>query len=384
MRTVAVLGCTGTIGRNALDVISRYPDRFQVGTLALRENIAEARGVIDRFRPRLVAVENERACASLQAEFPGIEFVSGPGAAEAAAAFPDVDTVVVGIVGFWALRPTFAAVRAGKRVALANKEVLVAAGHLLKAEMRRSGAEVIPVDSEHNALYQLLEGRRSEEVASLLITASGGPIWRRPELALEDVTPEIAVKHPNWRMGPKISVDSATLMNKGLELIEAAVFFDTPADRIEICIHPQSILHGAVWLTDNTCIAQLSAPDMRASIGHAMGWPERLPGVIPKLPFEQMSRLEFHPVDDSRFPAPMLARAAARGGGALPVALNAANEVAVQAFLDGRISFPRITRLVGEVVEHFPSVGVDGIEAVCAADEEARRMAGERLGSPSG
>lgn len=375
MNAIAVLGSTGTIGANTLDIVDRYPERYRVVTLAAGRNIEKLREQIRKYRPKLVSVTDSAAALLLSREFPGITVAVGDEGLKACVEHAEVQSVVVGIVGFAAMAPTLAAIRAKRRVALANKEVLVVAGSLLREETRRSQAVVIPVDSEHNALHQLLEGRSRDLVETVVLTASGGPLLRRPELPLDEVTPEIAVAHPNWKMGPKISVDSATLMNKGLELIEAHFLFDFPGDKIEVWVHPQSIIHGAIWLKDNTCLAQLSKPDMKASIGHALAHPDRLTAVVEKLKFSDMAKLEFFEPDLVRFPALKLAREALRSGGTHLVTLNAANEIAVEAFLARRILFSQIPSLVSEALSGAACSAITSLEHIYDEDAKARRVA---------
>lgn len=375
---LSVLGSTGTIGANTLAIVDRFPDRYRVATLAAGRNLDKIREQIARYRPRLVSVQEESDAKTLRREFSGVEVLHGNGGLTACVSHPDVRTVVVGIVGFAAMGPTLDAIRAGRRVALANKESLVVAGPLLREEIARHEATVIPVDSEHNALFQLLEGVPREQVSTVVLTASGGPLLRRPELPLDQVTPEIAVAHPNWKMGPKISVDSATLMNKGLELIEAHYLFDVPEEKIEVWVHPQSIVHGAIWLEDNTCLAQLSKPDMKSSIGYALAYPSRLPSVVDKLRFSDMTKLEFFEPDVVRFPSLKLAREALRSGGTVPVALNAANEVAVAAFLDRRLGFAQIPLVVGETLAETPAEPLRSLDQLYEEDARARKTA-ERL-----
>lgn len=378
---LAVLGATGTIGANTLEIVERFPGEFHLVALSAGRNIEKFREQVRRFRPRLACVQEETAARDLAREFPDTTVEYGEVGLKACVTHPDVDTVVMGIVGFAALSPTLEAIRAHKHLALANKETLVVAGSLLRKELLMSRARCIPVDSEHNALFQLLEGRSREHVSSLVLTASGGPLLRLPGLPLEDVTPEVAIAHPNWKMGPKISVDSATLMNKGLELIEAHFLFDFPPTQIEVWIHPQSILHGAIWLTDNTCLAQLSKPDMKSSIGFALRYPEKLASVIPKLSLRDMARLEFFEPDTRRFPALDLARHALSAGPSHLVALNAANEIAVELFLKGKLLFPQIAAVIDTVLASHAGVAVDCLEAIFEEDRKARVRAGEAAGA---
>ncbi len=375
MKKLAVLGATGSIGSNTLALVDQFPDEFKVSTLTAQKKVEPLAGLIAKYHPELVVVGTEEAAKDLRARCPGTRIEWGADALESAV--EPADIVVTGIIGFAALAPTLHAVRLGKTIALANKEVLVVAGPLLLQEQAKSGALCIPVDSEHNALYQLLKGVPRNEVETLVLTASGGPLFRHPELKLEDVTPEFAVAHPNWKMGPKISVDSATLINKGLELIEAHVLFGFPQSKIEVWVHPQSIVHGAIWLTDNSCLAQLSKPDMRSSIGYALAYPHRLPKPIPKLSFADFAKLEFHAPDDARFPGVRLARQALDSSPSHLVSLNAANEIAVEAFLRRETSYPSIPRIIEEALASEPGGPVTSIEHVRAVDAEARRRASD-------
>ena len=339
-RRVAVLGATGSIGRQALDVIERYADRFEVFGKAGRE--------------------------------------TGPDALEAMVTDPGCDIVLVAIAGAAALRPTLAALRAGKVVALATKEVLVMAGDLV---MREAGpGQIRPVDSEHSAIWQCLWGERPASVRRLIITASGGPFWAQPERDLDEVTVEEALNHPRWSMGPKITVDSATLMNKGLEIIEARHLFGLPLERIDVLVHPQSTVHSLVEFVDGSTKAQLGHPDMRLPIALALAYPERLPGVVEPCLLEQLGRLDFLPLDADRFPAVGLARSAAAAGGDRPAVLNAANEEAVRAFLEHRIQFGGIVRLVEAALAEVPPTG-SGLEELIEADRLAREYVQGRVGT---
>ncbi len=371
-KAIAVFGSTGTIGENTLQLIRDYSSLFHVDCLIAGKNIERLRGQISEFHPPFVSVERAEDADRLRREFPSLDVGFGEEGLKVAAERPSSEVVVMGIVGFTALAPTLSAARAGKTIALANKESLVVAGTLVKQEALRHGAKILPVDSEHNALFQLLEGRPRGDVRSLVLTASGGPLLRRPELPLEDVTPAIAIKHPNWKMGPKISVDSATLMNKGLELIEACFLFDFSPNDIEVWIHPQSIIHGAIWLHDNSCLAQLSKPDMKSSIGYAMHYPARLDGPIPKLTFKDMAQLEFLEPDTIRFPCLELAREALKLGPSHLIALNAANEVAVAKFLEGKLLFPQIPQVIRRVLERHQARAVDSLNTLFEIDRESR------------
>jgi 1-deoxy-D-xylulose-5-phosphate reductoisomerase len=372
MRGLAVLGSTGTIGTFTLEIVEKFPEQFRVLSLAAGKNIESLRKQIVKFRPKIVSVEAFDSVSLLSQDFPDVTFVSGKEGLEACIDQDGVDTVVVGVVGFAGLSPALHAIRRSKRVALANKESLVVGGSLLKAELEKSDAELIPVDSEHNGLFQLLLGKKREEIASIVLTASGGPLWKRKDLPLEDVTPQIAIKHPNWNMGPKISVDSATLMNKGLEVIEAHFLYGYSAEKIEVWIHPQSIVHSAIWLTDNSCMAQLTKPDMKSSIGYALTYPERLAEVIPRFSFKDMASLEFYEPDHKRFPCLEIAYETLRRGQSAVIALNAANEIAVEAFLQGRILFPDIPKVIERALSRHRSVSVDNLDTVFAIDAETR------------
>jgi len=374
-KSIAVYGSTGTIGENTLHLIRKHPDLFHAEVLVAGKNIDRIRDQIREFKPRYVAVESAENADKLGREFPGLEVGHGEAGLRMGVERSSVELVVMGIVGFTALAPTIAAARAGKTIALANKESLVVAGPLVIAEAKKHNARILPVDSEHNALFQLLEGRPRQDIATLVLTASGGPLLRKPEIPLDDVTPALAIAHPNWKMGPKISVDSATLMNKGLELIEAAILFDFKSTEIEVWVHPQSIVHGAIWLKDNSCLAQLSKPDMKSSIGYAMHYPTRLPAPIPKLTLKEMSQLEFMEPDTKRFPCLDLARQALDSGPSHLVALNAANEIAVARFLDGKLLFSQIPRVIEEALGRHRAQSLDSLDRIFSIDRETRELA---------
>jgi 1-deoxy-D-xylulose-5-phosphate reductoisomerase len=371
-RRLAVFGSTGTIGCNTLVLARQFPERFEVVALTGGKNRALLREQIAEFRPKVVVVQESESAALLARDFPGVEFLHGEHGLVQCASWDGLDIACQGIVGFAALAPTLELARRGKAIALANKETLVVAGGLLNEELRKSGAQCIPVDSEHNALYQLLIGRDPATVASMVLTASGGPFWKDGTRDLSAVTPSEAIKHPNWKMGPKISVDSATLMNKGLEVVEAHILFGTPLDQIEVWVHPQSIIHGALWFVDGTCQAQLSKPDMKASIGYALGYPDRLPGSVEKLTFKQFSQLDFAEPDTARFPCLSLPRQALAAGQSHLIALNAANEVAVDAFLNSRIRFTDIPVVLHKVLDCHASTPIRVVEDVLPVDRSAR------------
>ncbi len=376
-KRLGVFGSTGTIGTNTLELVRRFPDLFEVEVLTAGRNIALLEKQILEFRPRLVVVSEGEDAARLGRKHSGVEFLHGDQGLVECAKSASIEIACQGIVGFAALASTLELVKTGKTVALANKEALVVAGNLLRQASRKSGSLCIPVDSEHNALFQLLLGKQPDSVESLVLTASGGPFWRQPELDFKSVTPEMAIRHPNWKMGPKISVDSATLMNKGLELVEAHALFDTPLDQIEVWIHPQSIVHGAVWFKDGTCQAQLSKPDMKASIGFALGYPHRLPAAVEKLSLSQFSQLDFAEPDTVRFPLLNLPRQALQAGQSYLVALNAGNEIAVNAFLVGQIGFHRIPQVLATLVDSHSAMPTSSLEEILDVDRNAREKTQE-------
>ena len=372
-RRIVLLGATGSIGRQACDVIARFPDRFElVGAVAGRDAAGLA-VVADRFAGPRTAVVAPDANATLP---PGC--ASGIEAACDIAAM-DADVVCVAITGAAALRPTLAALDAGRLVATATKEVLVMAGELVRARAASAGTRVIPIDSEHSAVWQCLRGEDVASVRRIVLTASGGPFLHRPIGTFSSITAEEALAHPTWRMGPKVTLDSATMLNKGLEIIEAHFLFDVPYSRIEVAIHPASVVHSYVEFQDGAVMAQLGEPDMRIPIALALGDGERLPEVGRTLELRGAAPLEFFDVDTQRFPAVAVARAAGEAGGLSPCVLNAANEVAVAAFLDGRCRYDEIIPIVSECVEHAPSGDQASLDDVLAADAWARERAGERL-----
>jgi len=388
MMRVAVLGSTGSIGVSTLDVLARHPDRFVVEVLAAANNHQRLLEQCLRHRPRLAVLQSEAAAgrleAGLRAAGVATEVRCGAGALEDCAAADGVDAVMAAIVGAAGLPSTLAAARAGKRVLLANKESLVVAGPLLIEAARTGGASLIPIDSEHNAIFQCLPagletGRPAHGVRRVLLTASGGPFLRTPAEALARVTPEQACAHPRWSMGRKISVDSATLMNKGLELIEACLLFGMEPSQVEVVVHPQSIVHSLVEYVDGSILAQLGNPDMRTPIAHALGWPDRIASGVESLDLVAAARLEFEAPDLARFPALGLARAAAEAGGTAPAVLNAANEVAVAAFLAGRLDFPGIPRVVEAALGEHRCGPAGTLAAVLDADRWARELAESKL-----
>jgi 1-deoxy-D-xylulose-5-phosphate reductoisomerase len=385
---VAVLGSTGSVGESTLDVLARHRQRFHLVAIAANSNAAKLARQIDAWRPPYAALADERAAGELHALLGGrpaaTRLLTGPGALEELAVLPEVQCVMAAIVGAAGLRSTLAAARAGKRLLLANKESLVMAGPLLIAAVNASGATLLPIDSEHNAIFQCLPpGARTgvvpPGVTRVLLTASGGPFRDTPAEVLASVTPEAACAHPNWVMGRKISVDSATLMNKGLELIEACLLFGLEPARVQILVHPQSIVHSLVEYADGSVLAQLGAPDMRTPIACALAWPERIASGVESLDLIRAGRLEFRAPDTDKFRCLALAQAAARAGGWYPVALNAANEVAVEAFLARQLNFPGIAAVIEAVVERGTGGAIGALEDVLAVDAESRARARERI-----
>jgi 1-deoxy-D-xylulose-5-phosphate reductoisomerase len=379
MKSLSVLGSTGSIGCSALEVAAALPDRFRVVALAAGRSVERLAEQVVRHRPDLVSVAEASDAARFRSMLPaGIapRIVCGPEGLEEVASHPKADVVVGGLVGALGLRSAYAAAVAGKRLALANKETLVVAGELMMRTARASGAEIVPVDSEHCAIHQALRCGRHEEVARLVLTASGGPFRQRALESFGRITVEDALAHPTWKMGPKITIDSATMMNKGLEIIEARYLFDLPVDRIDVVIHPQSAVHSFVEYVDGSLIAQLSKNDMKFPILYALTFPDRIPSPFGRLELSELSRLDFCEVDPRRYPAVELAREALRSGGGMPAVLNAANEVAVEAFLQGKISFPDIVAVVAETGAAVGSVpSPSSVEEAESIDQAARRRA---------
>src|SRR6185369_7357513 len=353
MKTLSILGSTGSIGCSSLDVAAAFPERFRVAALAAGRSIERLADQVARFRPELVAIDRAEDVSRLERLLPAgakTRVVSGREGLDEAACHPGADIVVGGLVGALGLRSALAAVRAGKRLALANKEPLVVAGELILGEARRSGAEIVPVDSEHSAIHQALRAGRDGEARRLVLTASGGPFRERRLDTFDAITVADALAHPTWKMGPKITIDSATMMNKGLEVIEAHFLFGLPGERIDVVVHPQSLIHSFVEFVDGSLVAQLARNDMKFPIVYALCYPERLANAFGRLDLVALARLDFVPVEPRRYPALGLAREALRAGGGMPAVLNAANEIAVAAFLEGKISFPDIVNLVSEVM----------------------------------
>jgi 1-deoxy-D-xylulose-5-phosphate reductoisomerase len=380
MRRVAILGSTGSIGVQALDVVGRFPGRFQVVALAAGKNVERVAAQVRAFRPRLVAMADAQAAAALRALVPpGTEVLAGDDGVVAAAIQPDVDLVLAAIAGGAGLRSTAAAVEAGKVIGLANKESLVLAGELMMRLAAERGATLLPVDSEHSAVHQSLLGHNRREVRRILLTASGGPLRGVPAAELAAVTPERALKHPNWSMGDKITIDSATLMNKGLEVIEARWLFDVEPRRIDIVVHPESIVHSMVEYIDGSVVAQLGVSDMRGPISYALGWPERLPLDLAPLDLARLGRLTFEPPDPARFPAYTLAYRALELGGTAPAVLSGADEAAVEAFLRGRCRFTDIADLCAEALERHTVEPLRSVEQALAASDWGKREAVRRV-----
>ncbi|TBU94535.1 1-deoxy-D-xylulose-5-phosphate reductoisomerase [Phytopseudomonas dryadis] len=388
VQQITVLGATGSIGLSTLDVIARHPARYRVFALSGFSRLAELEALCLVHRPRFAVVADARSATELQARLGAAglrtRVLFGEAGLCEVAAHPEVDAVMAAIVGAAGLTPTLAAVEAGKKVLLANKEALVMSGALFMRAVRQSGAVLLPIDSEHNAIFQCLpgdyaRGLQQVGVRRVLLTASGGPFRETPLEALYEVTPEQACAHPNWSMGRKISVDSASMMNKGLELIEACWLFDARPEQVEVVIHPQSVIHSLVDYVDGSVLAQLGNPDMRTPISHALAWPQRIDSGVAPLDLLAVGRLDFQAPDEVRFPCLRLARQAAEAGGTAPAMLNAANEVAVAAFLERRIRFPDIARIIEGVLEAEPVSPVDSLEPVLEADRRARDLAGQWL-----
>lgn len=373
-RRIAVLGSTGSIGRQALEVIAAFPDRFQVVALACHRSADQVVAQARRFRPGLVAVVDpaaaERAAEELNGT--GVDVASGPEGLLRCAALAEADVVLAAMTGIAGLPAVWEAVRAGKTVALANKEPLVVAGHLIVPEAKRAGARLVPVDSEHSAIFQLLLGQDRAAVTRVVLTASGGAFRELPAEALETVTPAQALAHPTWQMGPKVTVDSATLMNKGLEIIEAHWLFGLRPDQIEVILHPESIVHSLVHFSDGSVLAQLANPDMRLPIQFALSYPERLPRPEPPVDLARLGALNFAPLSATRWPCVRLAREALAAGGTAPAVLNGADEVAVSWFLEGRIRFTEIPGIIERALARHAAGPADSIEALLAVDAEVR------------
>lgn len=381
MKVLALLGSTGSIGTGVLDVVRQFSGQYAIAGLAAGRNVELLSRQVLEFSPELVSVLDEEHAVLLKALLPASyheRIVWGTEGTVQVATLDAATMIISAIVGAAGLLPTLAAIEAGKDIGLANKETLVMAGKLVMAASRRKGIRLLPIDSEHSAIFQALEAGRKEDVAKIILTASGGPFLYKKAEELQQVTPDQALAHPNWNMGKKISIDSATLMNKGLEVIEARWLFDVPVDSIEVVVHPQSIVHSLVEFQDGSVVAQLGIPDMRIPIAYALSYPKRLPLALKPLQLSQCGNLQFHEPDYARFPALALAFDALRQGGVMPAVLNGANEVAVEAFLGGRLPFLGIVATVARVLEKVQSGSEDSLADILAADAGARTEA-ERL-----
>jgi 1-deoxy-D-xylulose-5-phosphate reductoisomerase len=385
MKRIAILGSTGSIGRSTLSVAQSYPERFEIVTLAAGSNLDAAFEQAIRWRPRVISMASEADADALRArlkqnDLAGIEIVHGAAGTVRVATHAEVNFVVSAIVGVAGLEATYEAVRAGKAIGLANKECLVAAGELITAEARKQGVPLLPIDSEHNAVHQCMRGGRMEEVDRIWLTASGGPFLKTPAEEFSSITVEQALNHPTWKMGKRITIDSATLMNKGFEVIEACRLFHIPPAKVEVIVHPQSTIHSMVEFVDGSILAQFSVTDMRLPILYALTYPDRIPSNM-RFAVSDLRHLDFCPPDLKKFPCLRLAYEAAEEGGAKTVALNAADEVAVAAFLDGSIGFVDIPRIIEDVLTETTSGKLESIAAVLEADAEARRYAQDRVES---
>ena len=377
MKTIVILGSTGSIGTSTLDIVDRFPEEFRVAGLTAGSNDEKLEEQIRRFKPRLVALSDASAAVRLRQRCAGlpVEILAGDEGLIQVATAPETELVISAIVGGAGLVPTLAAIRSSKQIALANKEPMVMAGKLMQDEARRYGVRIFPVDSEHSAIFQSLEGHRKEDVRRLILTASGGALWTLGREELQDVTPERALQHPNWKMGAKITIDSATLMNKGLEVVEARWLFDIPESQIEVMIHRESIIHSLVEYADRSMIAQLGLPDMRTPISYAMRYPGRMPLDLPSLDLTEIGTLTFCKPDHDRFPCLGLGYESLRIGGTMPAAMNAANEIAVEAFLNGGIRFTDIAEIIHSTMELHTTKDVETLEDALEADRWAREKA---------
>ncbi len=379
---VSILGSTGSIGKNALEIIRHFPDRFRVVGLAAKSNIEILEEQIRLFKPHQVAVEDPEKAKILKSKLSGfstgngrLEIIPGLEGMKQVASHSETQTVISAIVGAAGLIPTMEAVKTQKKVLLANKEVLVMAGELFVKEAKKRNTTILPVDSEHSAVFQCIDGKNYEEISKIILTASGGPFLHKSCKDLESVTVEEALKHPNWKMGPKITIDSATMMNKGLELIEAYWLFGSSLDKLDVLIHPQSIVHSLVEFQDGSVLAQLGVPDMKIPIQYALSYPERLKGPAPRLDLAKVGALTFMEVDGEKFPAIRLAKRSLQAGGTLPAVLNGANEVAVSRFLSGEIHFLEIYQLVENVISSHQNYLSPGLDQILDADRWAREEA---------
>jgi len=378
MKNLSILGSTGSIGRNTLQIVEMFPDRFTVKALAAKHNISLLAKQIQQFHPEIAVVFDEKSASDLKKILPAnnrVQILHGEAGYIAASTYNSVNTVVTAVVGAAGLIPTLAAIDAGKDIALANKETLVMAGEIVTKQAAEKGVKILPVDSEHSAIFQCMSGQRREDLDKILLTASGGPFLNKPENEFAAIRPQDALKHPTWQMGRKISIDSATLMNKGLEVIEAKHLFDISQDKIEVVVHPQSIIHSMVSYKDGSVIAQLGIPDMKGAIAYALSYPERLLLNQPLPDFAKIGAITFQKPDTKKFPCLALAFQACKAGGTLPAVMNAANETAVHAFLEEKISFMRIPLLIETVMEHHQIIDNPSLSDILEADRWARREA---------
>ena len=374
MNNLVILGSSGSIGQNALWVVDQFPEELNIYGLAVGSNIHALTSQIEKYHPRVVCIVDDKAARAFRSDAArlGVELLSGQDGLESISSAPEVDTVLNAIVGFAGLRSTLAAARAGKRIALANKESMVAGGELVNGALHDGGGEIIPVDSEHSAIFQCLKAGRGEDVKRLILTSSGGPFRNYPREKFGEITVEQALDHPTWKMGRKITIDSATLMNKGLEIIEAANIFAVPSEKIDVVIHPQSIVHSMVEFIDGSIVAQISRPDMRLPIEYALFYPERRGITAADLDFRAGFSLEFEPPDEAKFASLRLARHALRAGGTAPAIFNGANEAAVEAFLGRRIPFQDIFNAVDDALNRAQIIESNSIEAITQADQYSR------------
>jgi 1-deoxy-D-xylulose-5-phosphate reductoisomerase len=381
MKRVIILGSTGSIGTSTLDIVSKFPGEFQIVGLTAATRDVQLEEQIRRFKPAKVALSDPVAAARLKSRCTGlpVEILSGPEGVAEVARMQDGELVISAIVGGAGLVPTLAAIRAGKHVALANKEPMVMAGQLMQEEAHTHGVKIFPVDSEHSAIFQSMEGHRREDIRRLILTASGGPLWNMPREQMKNVKPEQALQHPNWKMGAKITIDSATMMNKGLEVVEARWLFDMPASQIEVLVHRESVIHSMVEYKDGSVIAQLGLPDMRTPISYAMKYPARVPLELPPLDLAMIGKLTFFEPDHARFPCLQLGYDALKVGGTMPAVLNAANEIAVAAYLQEGIGFLDIAEVIRSTMDAHTLRQVRSLDDALEADRWAREKAGARV-----
>jgi 1-deoxy-D-xylulose-5-phosphate reductoisomerase len=378
MKSLSILGSTGSIGCNALKIVEIFPERFKVEALAAKTNITRLAEQILKFEPDIAVVFDEKRALDLKKMIParaGVKILYGPAGYQTAATYPEVDTVVAAMVGAAGLMPALAAIEAGKNVALANKETLVMAGEIVMEKAIQKGIQLLPIDSEHSAIFQCLLGHRRQDLTKILLTASGGPFLNKPLRQFSKISPAEALNHPTWKMGRKITIDSATLMNKGLEVIEAIHLFGIPASMIEVVIHPQSLIHSMVSFNDGSVIAQIGIPDMKAAIAYALSFPDRLPINQPIPDFTGIGALKFKRLNLRKFPCLRLAISAGQTGGTLPAVLNAANEVAVHAFLKRQISFVQIAVIIEKTMTQHAIVSTPDLNDIICADGWARKQA---------